>query len=294
MAGYLKKETLSAGIAHINVGPQHTPFNVHLELLCNCSPYFNAVFKDRAESNITEDPVSLPDDDPDVFAEVVSWMYRGTLSPDLESRGLVLFLLQLWMLAGNFQMPALQSAALSVCEKKIEKNKDAVVSLATISYVYARTAPGALPRQLVIDTWTRSATTAKYAKYKDHFPRDFLEELCGKLIAKIEPTRLPGLVEDRPPSGEQFAQRFEPKERAREVPSSRLPEDLNFANLATPEQMQNRKFKSPSPRFHRSSPVSAPGLAIPGSGSMAAPGEAKDGGVKNPFECSDLFGGLEP
>lgn len=337
------RRTLSAGIAHINVGPQHTPFDVHLELLCECSPYFDAVCKDRFRSGVTEGPpIIFPAEDPDVFAEIVSWMYRGALAPDLESRCQVIFLFQLWVLAGKFQISALQNSAFAMCERKIDNNRKSVLSAATVSYVYARTDPGASPRQLVVDTWAKSATVLEYARQKDTFPRDFLEDLCGKLIANMELTREPTPVEGRPPvplqspqrksihkskdssptsegdqpwksaetqqkakegapTGEKSAkaeesqqqpkqgqlwpprasstQPIELSERVKQGPprsaSSGARRGLKIANLMSPEQMQERKYKDPN-RVGASSSASAPGRYT-----QEGSGESKDSGAEN-------------
>lgn len=323
------------------MGPAHTPFDVHLELLCECSPYFDAVYKDRARSGVTEGPpVIFPAEDPDVFAEIVSWMYRGALSPDLESRCQVIFLFQLWVLAGKFQISPLQTMALEMSEKKIANNKKSVLSAATVSYVYARTDQGASPRQLVVDAWAKSATVLEYARQKDTFPRDFLEDLCGKLIANMEITREPTPVEGRPPVPLQSPQRKsmhkskdssptsdegqswktaesqqkpkeapagekpaksadteqpkqgqlwpprssstqppEPSERVKQGPprsaSSGARRGLKIANLMSPEQMQERKYKDPN-RFGASSSASAPGRYA-----QEGAGENKDSGAEN-------------
>lgn len=92
-------------MVHINVGVNQTPFDAHVELLCGCSPYFDTVLKDRTERPIAEDPICFPDDDPDVFAELLGWMYSGDISADLPSRAGSLFLLQLWVLAGKLKIP---------------------------------------------------------------------------------------------------------------------------------------------------------------------------------------------
>lgn len=231
------------------MGPAHTPFDVHLELLCECSPYFDAVYRDRARSGVIEGPpVIFPAESPDVFAEIVSWMYRGALSPDLESRCQVIFLFQLWVLAGKFQIAALQTQALSLCEKKIDNNKKSVLSAATVSYVYARTDPGASPRHLVVDAWAKSATVLEYARQKDTFPRDFLEDLCGKLIANMELTREPTPVEGRPPVPLQSPQRVKSMHRSKDS----SPASDEGQSWKTAESQQKPKEEGPGEKSGKS------------------------------------------
>lgn len=76
---------LSGGAVQIDVGGTRTPFDVHLELLCTCSPYFDGLFHRRFDEAITEPVIHLPDEDPHVFAQVIMWMYRGDSS--LEALG---------------------------------------------------------------------------------------------------------------------------------------------------------------------------------------------------------------
>lgn len=190
------------------MGPEKTPFDVHVALLCDYSHYFYTIFTERAKSGVLDDLISLPDVNPDVFAEAVSWMYRGAFSPDIESGAHITFLVQLWVLAGTFQIPELQEAAFSACENRIESKSDAVTSAETINFIYAHTTPGSLPRKLVVNTWVRGGTPEEYARHKDNFPREFLEELCAEFIAGFENTVgwVPGQAKNNIPLPQFFAQ----------------------------------------------------------------------------------------
>ncbi|KAL4935382.1 hypothetical protein BDV06DRAFT_228882 [Aspergillus oleicola] len=236
MAGQLGKETLSAGIAHINMGPHDTPFDAHLELLCDCSPYFDALYNERTQLEATGDPFSFPGEDPDVFAELIGWMYRGTLSPDLESRVRLLFLFKLWVLAAKFEIPALQNATMSLCEKRIENKASGLITGATVNYVYANTDPGSPPRQLVVGTWAEKGTAKQYSVHKHDFPCDILKDLCGELFSRIENAGL-GSLKGCSPSVEQFAQFSKRKQSPGEGPFTQLGGGPGIASLATPEQV---------------------------------------------------------
>ncbi|KAL3448431.1 hypothetical protein BJX65DRAFT_306870 [Aspergillus insuetus] len=168
----LGKLTLSAGIARINVGPDGTLFDVHLELLCDSSPYFNDLYKDRTNSAISDVPISLPDVDPDIFAEAISWMYRGKLSADLSTRG-VAFCFELWVLAEKFDIPALQNSTIGICKVRIDNStKTSLPSTQTIEYVYSNTKPASPPRRLLVDVW----------RPQDGPPARVLEDLCEALL----------------------------------------------------------------------------------------------------------------
>ena len=65
---------LSGGIANLNVGTPETPFDVHVELLCDASPYFDKLF-DNCFATVSAASVSFPDHDPDTFAEFLKGVY---------------------------------------------------------------------------------------------------------------------------------------------------------------------------------------------------------------------------
>ncbi|PYH83232.1 hypothetical protein BO82DRAFT_400626 [Aspergillus uvarum CBS 121591] len=109
MARSPAKFALSAGMVHIDEGADETPFDVHVELLCSCSPYFNSLLSNRTEKHIPSDPIYSSNDDPDVFAELLGWVYSGDTSIDLPSRNRISFLLRLWILAAKYQIVELQN-----------------------------------------------------------------------------------------------------------------------------------------------------------------------------------------
>ncbi|KAL4795476.1 hypothetical protein BDV19DRAFT_165648 [Aspergillus venezuelensis] len=187
MAGKLGKQTLSAGIVHINVGPEHNPFDVHLELLCDCSPYFDALYKDRIQVYSTE-PESFPDDEPDVFAELISWMYKGSLSSNVISgpHHNLEFIFKLWRLAEKLNISALQTAIDELCVKMVKMNPILASLPAMVNLVYARHTEIKSPlRQFLVNTWAKNVTTKEYSKHQAGLPAEFLRDLCGALIAKI-------------------------------------------------------------------------------------------------------------
>ncbi|RJE25571.1 hypothetical protein PHISCL_02111 [Aspergillus sclerotialis] len=247
----LEKVTLSAGVAHLSVGHQETPFDVHLELLCDCSPFFNDLYKDRFDHDVTQQPVCFPDEDPDVFAELVNWMYQGELSDNMiyhKSH----FLFQLWVLAEKFAMQELQDSILSLCEKRIDRLKGNTYGINTIDYVYGHTLPGSPLRRFVIDTWVRTATKPQFMDRKEKLPRAFLEDLCCAYIVKKENQ------EETGPGSPERDSSHSPL-----APSNRALLNWNIPEIATPDQMKNRKIKRPSSRLRGSSPASSASVMTP-------------------------------
>ncbi|KAL4868418.1 hypothetical protein BDV12DRAFT_197291 [Aspergillus spectabilis] len=75
---HLDKWALSSGIVNLTVGNSETPFDVHIELLCDRSPYFDNLLQGRFSDPSPRELV-FPNDVPDVFADFVSWAYCGKI-----------------------------------------------------------------------------------------------------------------------------------------------------------------------------------------------------------------------
>ena len=167
---------LSGGIASLNVGTPETPFDIHLALLCDTSPYFDRLFKDRF-TNVLPESVNLPDEDADSFTEFSNWLYTGTcfqsqLSPKL------IDLFRLWILAEKLEVPDLQTFVVARCKQKFDLHKNGVIGTNAINYVYSKTSSGSLLRQLAVEFFARRGTKARFSEAMTELPRPFLEDLC--------------------------------------------------------------------------------------------------------------------
>jgi hypothetical protein len=249
---------------HINVGSEETPFDVHLELLCDCSPYFDRLFKDRTVKSLTENPIRFPDDNPDVFSELISWMYLGKFSNDL-SYHTGLFFCQLWVLAGKLEMLELQNSVILLLMKGINEKADSVVDIDMLNYIYTNTLLGSPLRLLVVDTW---AQRAQFLKDREILPRTFLEDLCCALIERRKSMEINENKILR--SKQQYF--VHPSLNDKHLVPLRG-EIMDVPQRASSTQMQNRRLKSPSSRIHRSSP--SPSINIMTPVSTVADGDAK-------------------
>ncbi|KAI2971504.1 hypothetical protein CBS147323_2886 [Aspergillus niger] len=240
---------LSAGMVHINVGADETPFDVHVELLCSCSPYFDSIYGDRTKNPIPSDPVCFPDEDPVVFAELLAWMYYGDIPIDLPSRTSIHFLLQLWILAGTFEIARLQNQVIHLCRTEIAKVPGRTFSSDDIDFVYSHTLPQSPLRLLLVDNWARNATQEHFTSCQKNLPYPFLEELCRAFIErKGNVNNAEGEIHSveryniHPPPPEDQNDRLMPRERVSEFPRT-----------APPEKLRNRKIARPSPRLNKAS-----------------------------------------
>lgn len=173
---------LTGGIARLDVGPSHEPFDVHVELLCEQSVFFNEKYSNRYEESTIETLV-LDDVNPDDFADVVSWMYQGTLKgiypqPCVPSW---LRLCTIWILAQRFGMPKLQDEALDWLKSK--GDVDVVIELEAVLLIYHETALGSSLRRFAVENWvTKSTSMDEFQASKHLFPHDFLVDICTILF----------------------------------------------------------------------------------------------------------------
>ncbi|KAF2278662.1 uncharacterized protein EI97DRAFT_456118 [Westerdykella ornata] len=107
---------LSGGIVQLSVGEDETPFDAHIELLCAHSPFFDNALKGRFQEAETK-IIALPEDDPDSFSDLLSYVYTKRISVD-EKATTWMDLCKLWVMADKYQIPALQNAVMAKMSKK--------------------------------------------------------------------------------------------------------------------------------------------------------------------------------
>ncbi|KAJ5921156.1 hypothetical protein N7466_009482 [Penicillium verhagenii] len=200
MGSKLVEADLCGGVIQIDVGESKTPFDVHLELLCTCSPYFESQFQKRFEEAIPESFIHFPDDDPQVFAQVIMWMYRGSGALQVLENKKLDFLARLWILAEKLQMTDLENWMMAICHQRVKETPANFVGKETVSYIYAHALPESPLRRLVVDIWVRTATPEYFQKEKEGLPRQFLEEVCAELIGQRGATKLAPIQPPAPKS----------------------------------------------------------------------------------------------
>ncbi|OQE46676.1 hypothetical protein PENCOP_c001G00955 [Penicillium coprophilum] len=264
MNSHLVKADLSGGIVKIDVGETNTPFDVHMELLCNCSPYFDNLFQRRFDQPLTEQVISFPDDDPQIFAQVILWMYRGNDSLDLVADEKLGFLVRLWILAGNFEMIDLQNQVMLVCKKRVDESLG-ILGVDTINYIYSHTLPQSPMRLLAVDVWVQRSTTKGFGTRQEEVPRPFLEDLCHGFIKEREKSDLPPTLLKL--SDHRYLIDFLPLEdRGGKV--LRPTGAVEIKQTATEAEMETRKIKIPCSRTKAKSVMENTGVGVDGQRDM--------------------------
>jgi hypothetical protein len=72
--------SLGFDMVDVFVGPAKQRFHVHRKLLCSKSDYFQKMFEGAFKEGIDQ-AATLPEEDPDLFALLIHWVYTGCLKP---------------------------------------------------------------------------------------------------------------------------------------------------------------------------------------------------------------------
>jgi hypothetical protein len=171
---------LTAGIASIYVGPSEIVFDAHIELLCDCSPYFNDAFDNRFTKAFTE-PIYLPDVDPDTFADFLCWAYQSTLEAAFKEPPPWIRLCRLWALGDKLRAPRLQNIVIRWCIIKIKEEK-MIPDSNSVQFIYNNTTESSPLRRFAVDGWVLFLTIEQFHCMKAGLPRQFLEDICTGLL----------------------------------------------------------------------------------------------------------------
>lgn len=175
---------LCSGIVNFDIGAKNDPFDAHIEVLCEVSPYFDKLFADRRTTAESVEGVKFYSDiDAEPFAEFLAWAYRGAIFEDVFSPSW-LDLFRVWELAVKFEAKPLQKLVLVQCGSKY-LTFDGVVDIPAVQYVYANFAKGNPLRRMAVDIWAERATAGKMGEYIEAgAPKEFLADLCLELVGK--------------------------------------------------------------------------------------------------------------
>ncbi|KAL4862315.1 hypothetical protein BDV12DRAFT_179014 [Aspergillus spectabilis] len=187
---YLNRNTLSSGIISLTVGQDAVPYNAHIELLCDCSPYLDRLLQERYSDQFTPE-IDFPNDDPDIFVDFLIWAYSDTIrdvDPVLANSNTILRLFQIWTLAGKFEVPVLQERTLTLCRRILTCQPSyLIIGVEALGHAYEDTeCDTSALRTLAVEIWIERATKQELQERKKDLPRGFLEDLSLAWLERRE------------------------------------------------------------------------------------------------------------
>lgn len=135
------------------VGPEEIPFQVHRDLLCNTSQFFNSAFTGDFEEGQTQS-MRLPEDDAEMFEEILQLLYTKTYdillfgNNDNDQDG-YMRMAKLYVALDKYRMIRLKNDLVDEwC--KIQKQEVQIPDMPLIKYVFANTLAKSKLREAVI------------------------------------------------------------------------------------------------------------------------------------------------
>ncbi|EON61235.1 hypothetical protein W97_00448 [Coniosporium apollinis CBS 100218] len=178
--------TFSSDVFEVHVGPEPVRFVLHETLACRVCPFFERAIQ-RGFAEATSRMITLADDEPETFSEVVSWIYRDELFPDiaLPEYPKNIQLCKLWVLADKLCMPVLQNRIVEVIACKA-KAQNRATSTETLDYIWSHTPRGARLRTVFVVICVRTMTKPDFWDRKETLPAEFVQEFCYALINTLD------------------------------------------------------------------------------------------------------------
>ena len=178
------------------MGNEKKAYSVHESLVPASSPFLDkALSGKRKESALRT--VHLPNDEPEMIAIYVHWLYRGTLPVSCDDSGIdteYTNLVKAYILGDRLLDFKFQNAAIDAIIEKVRTperdNTRWYPGLDVIIYAYANTTESALIRELFVDLYFYGGKSAWLDKWITA-PQPFLLSLACKLLDRNGETKLP-------------------------------------------------------------------------------------------------------
>ncbi|KAL8785470.1 MAG: hypothetical protein Q9195_008613 [Heterodermia aff. obscurata] len=191
------------------VGEGETPFNIHVDLLCEASPFFNSAFMGTGNfKEASTKSMKLPEDDPATMDKLIQWIYFGRYSIDMESKTksldqlceslntLLMPFATLYVAADKYGIIELKNHAIDRMFDLAMQTKDGMATIHEdlIEYIYKNTITGSTLRKLLVEwhVWlvpwyfTNHWTENQVRNHVD-FTVDVLAQFEARVGGKLNP-----------------------------------------------------------------------------------------------------------
>ncbi|KAJ9648141.1 hypothetical protein H2199_001919 [Coniosporium tulheliwenetii] len=165
-------DTFTGALFEVHVGPLPAiKFTLHQTLACRACPFIEKALNGRFEEANTK-VISLPEDDPEIFSEFVSYIYCDRIFNDADVDWLEYS--KLWILADKLGVPGLQNLVIEKLSEKASNNERWLnISPAFLRYIYDRTLPESPLRRIFVNIATRWMQPSHARKEENSFLESF-------------------------------------------------------------------------------------------------------------------------
>ncbi|KAK5166688.1 uncharacterized protein LTR77_008232 [Saxophila tyrrhenica] len=175
------KPELSPTYIKLIVGPQRQVFEFQEDLICNKCPFFyNAFCGNFLEAKTKQ--LELPDDDPERFQELDSWLQQDVID-DTQSW---LALSRTWLFADKYHIDELQNAIVDALYRKYTAHNTGInIAFETLDYIAEHTYKRSPLRLLFADMLVNGTSLQQIPDRADNIPHEFMQEMWLSLKSYI-------------------------------------------------------------------------------------------------------------
>jgi len=130
------------------VGKEKKAYNLHKDLLCFYSDYFRAAFNGSFKE-AADRKLELPNVEISLFDKFQVWLYTRDLQEPTGPGGGFHFLVDMWILGDQHQIPLLQNQVMDEIFAKLAQSNSFTVNV--VPKAYAKTVAGSPLRKAVIE-----------------------------------------------------------------------------------------------------------------------------------------------
>ena len=161
---YLFRSFSGVAMVTLLVGEEETPFNIHMDLLCKASPFFNSAFMGAGNFKETSTKsMKLPEDDAATMDRMIQWIYFGCYPVDSEiepkspeqlqdlSNASLMQLATLYVAADKYGIFELKNHVIDRFYDLLQGNLGVKRDQSLIGYIYENTTAGSTLRKLLVE-----------------------------------------------------------------------------------------------------------------------------------------------
>ena len=189
------------------VGEEETPFNIHMDLLCEASPFFKSAFMGAGNFKETvSKSMKLPEDDPATMDRMIQWIYFGYFPVDSEIEtkssdqlqevlmASVMQFMTLYVAADKYGMIELKNDSFHrMCDLVYKKKVDLTRDEGLVGYIYENTIEGSKLRAFLLawhvsygPQYFKTHWTEKEVHDHPGFTADVLTGLVARATGKLD------------------------------------------------------------------------------------------------------------